>query len=164
MKFNWVLFLRVQQLLFSLTILGLSAYVVSWYTMETRTASPTQVNFLVAVPILSLISLFYSEGSQRVVPALYSPYVAVGVDAINAILYFGGFIALAVFLNSLLFCRGMVCGSARAATAFSAFSFASWTASAVLLALNVFRAGVRKPNPRTQAMYAAEMKDATGRA
>lgn len=95
---------------------------------------------------------------------MYIPYVAIGIDAVNAMMYFGGFIALAVFLNGLLFCRGNVCGSARAATAFSALSFGAWTTSAVMVALGVFRGGARKPNPRTQGMYAAEMKDTASRA
>ncbi|KAL1894575.1 hypothetical protein Sste5346_005810 [Sporothrix stenoceras] len=164
MAFNWVLILRAQQLVFSLIVLGLSAYVVNWYTMDTRTASPTQVNFLVAVPVISLVSLAYNEGVSRFAPRAYIAYVAIGIDALNALLYFGGFIALAVFLNGLLFCRGNVCGSARAATAFSALSFGAWTTSAVLVALGVFRGATRKPNPRTQGMYAAEMKDAASRA
>ncbi|CAK7198964.1 hypothetical protein SEUCBS139899_001632 [Sporothrix eucalyptigena] len=164
MAFNWVLILRAQQFVFALIVLGLSAYVVNWYTMDTRTASPTQVNFLVAVPVLSLVSLAYNEGVSRFAPRMYIPYVAIGIDAINAMMYFGGFIALAVFLNGLLFCRGNVCGSARAATAFSALSFGVWTSSAVMVALGVFRGSARKPNPRTQGMYAAEMKDAASRA
>lgn len=143
---------------------ALSLIVVNWYTMDTRTASPTQVNFLVAVPVISLLSLGYNEGVSRFAPRAYLAYVAIGIDALNALLYFGGFIALAVFLNGLLFCRGNVCGSARAATAFSALSFGAWTTSAVLVALSVFRGAARKPNPRTQGMYAAEMKDAASRA
>lgn len=132
--------------------------------MDTRTASPSQVNFLVAAPVLSLVSLAYVEGTSRFLPRLYVPYVAVGVDAVNAMLYFGGFIALAVFLNGLLFCRGSVCSAARAATAFAALSFGAWTTSAVLVALGVLRASARKPNPRTQGVFAAEMKDAASRA
>lgn len=133
--------------------------------MDTRSASPTQVNFLVAVPIMSLFSLGYTEGVSRFAPRFYKPVIAIGIDAFNALLYFAGFIALAVFLNGLLFCRGNVCGSARAATAFSAMSFGAWSASAAILALSVFKGGMRsKANQRTQAMYAAEMKDAAARA
>ena len=132
--------------------------------MDTQTASPTQINFLVALPVLSLVSLAYSEGTSRFAPRAYLPYVAIAVDAINAIMYFSGFIAFAVFLNSLLFCRGNVCGSARAATIFSALSFCAWTASAVMLALGVFRSSARMPNPRTQNIYTGDMKGAFGRA
>ncbi len=93
------------------------------------------------------------------------PVIVVAIEGINALLYFAGFIALAVFLNGLLFCRGNVCGSARAATAFSALSFGAWAASAALTAMTLIKGGLRRaPNPRTQAMYAAEMKDAASRA
>lgn len=50
----------------------------------------------------------------------------------NVIFYFSGFIALGVFLSHLLFCRGAVCGSARAATVFGSFEFCLWAATAAL--------------------------------
>lgn len=55
--------------------------------------------------------------------------------------YFAGFIALAVFLGKLLFCRGSVCAAARADAAFAAFSWLAWTVSTALVALQMFKGG-----------------------
>lgn len=63
---------------------------------------------------------------------MHHPWAVLALETTNVIFYFAGFIALAVFLSKLLFCRGAVCGSARAATAFSSFEFALWAATAVL--------------------------------
>jgi len=60
------------------------------------------------------------------------------VQLLNTLFYFAGFVALAVFLSKLLFCRGTVCVAARADAAFAAFSWIIWTATTVLLSLEVF--------------------------
>lgn len=49
--------------------------------------------------------------------------------------------ALAVFLTKLLFCRGAVCGSARAATVFGALEFALWAATAALTLKDALKGG-----------------------
>lgn len=48
---------------------------------------------------------------------------------------------MAVFLSHLLFCRGAVCGSARAASVFAAFNFALWGATASLAVRDILRGG-----------------------
>lgn len=45
---------------------------------------------------------------------------------------------MAVFLDHLLYCRGAVCASARAATVFAAFSFALWGVTAGLAVKGTF--------------------------
>ena len=75
-----------------------------------------------------------------------NPYVSLGIEFTNVVFWFAGFLALAVFLSKLLFCRGSVCGAARADVAFGAFLWVIWTVSQVFLALNVFKAGFRKPS------------------
>lgn len=57
--------------------------------------------------------------------------------------YFAGFIALSVFISKLLFCRGTVCGAARADVVFGAFEFALWGATAVFMGKDVFKSGFR---------------------
>ncbi|EFW98504.1 hypothetical protein CMQ_4356 [Grosmannia clavigera kw1407] len=156
MKINWLLILRVLQCAFSIIILGLSAYVVNWYNTDILTKSPTQVNFLVAAPIISILSIAYAEIASRFVKQIYNPYVAIACDFVNAILYFAGFIALAVFLSGLFFCRGTVCAAARADTAFAAFSWAAWIASTVLTGVDIFRTRANSPTTRTRV----EMKQA----
>lgn len=134
----------------------------NWYNVDTLTSSPSQVNFLVFVPLFSLISIAYLEAVPKFMPKckccfplepgvkesksavqkrtpsdkkafpVHHPWAVLALETTNVIFYFAGFIALAVFLSKLLFCRGAVCGSARAATAFSSFEFALWAATAAL--------------------------------
>lgn len=49
--------------------------------------------------------------------------------------------ALSVFLTKLLFCRGAVCGSARAVTVFGAFEFALWAATAAFTLKDAVKGG-----------------------
>ena len=46
--------------------------------------------------------------------------------------HLSAFVYLSAFLAGLLFCRGSVCGAARAAAVFGAVSFLAWAASAGL--------------------------------
>lgn len=57
------------------------------------------------------------------------PLAIVGVEAANVLFYFAGFIALSIFISKLLFCRGSVCGSARADVAFGGFEFLLFAAT-----------------------------------
>jgi hypothetical protein len=70
------------------------------------------------------------------------------------IFYFAGFIAQAVFLSKLLLCHGTVCHAARADAVFAAFSWALWTGSTAILAMEVFRGGLRGVKNRGQGMAA----------
>jgi hypothetical protein len=72
-------------------------------------------------------------------------------EVVNTLFFFAGFIALGVFLSRLLFCRGTVCASAQAATAFSAILFVLWGVTAGLTAREVFKAGFRRPNAASRA-------------
>lgn len=77
----------------------------------------------------------------------------------NVLFYFAGFIALAVFLGKLLFCRGSVCAAARADATFAAFNWLLWTGSSALLALEIFRGGLK--GIKTDKQAASAMKEAT---
>lgn len=78
------------------------------------------------------------EGNTQ--PASH-PWAVVAVELLNVVFYFSGFIALAVFLSRLLFCRGAVCGAARADTVFGAFSFVLWGVTAGLMAKDMAKGG-----------------------
>lgn len=69
------------------------------------------------------------------------PWAVLALEVTNVLFYFAGFVALAVFLTHLLFCRGAVCGSARAATVFSSFNFVLWTATAALTIKDALKGG-----------------------
>ncbi|ROV95792.1 hypothetical protein VPNG_08751 [Cytospora leucostoma] len=141
MEFPVVLALRAVQGIFAIIIIGLSAYVVHWYNVDTLTSPPAQMEFLIFVPVFSLISIAYLETIPRFMPKFSHPWATLALEIINSVFYFAGFIAMAVFLNHLLYCRGAVCGSARASTVFAAFSFALWGATAGLAVRNLLGGG-----------------------
>jgi hypothetical protein len=135
--------------------------VAHWYNTDTLTASPSQINFLIFVPLFSFISLAYIElaprfmkkgnlspthtsryehrGDGKLTLTASHPYIHFGVELVNMLFYFAGFIALATFLGKLLFCRGSVCAAARADAVFAAFGWLLWTGTSALLALQMFR-------------------------
>lgn len=158
MGFGMQLPLRIAQGVFSVVVMGLSAYVAHWYNNDTLTASPSQINFLIFVSVWSFISIAYLELAPRFLSKASTPLIHLGVSLLATLFYFSGFVALAVFLGRLLFCRGSVCAAARADAAFSAFSFLLWGASSGLLALQFFKGGFSGLKTDKQAKSA--MKEA----
>ncbi|KAH6848382.1 membrane-associating domain-containing protein [Chaetomium sp. MPI-CAGE-AT-0009] len=145
MSFPLMLLIRVSQGVFALLVIILSGYVANWYRTATAFPSPSQVNFLIFGGAWSFISLACIELLPRFLPRIPKPYIAAPLDLTNALFHLAGFAALAGFLGGLLFCHGDVCHAAQAAAAFSAFSFAVWSASAALTyleALKIRRGGV----------------------
>jgi hypothetical protein len=148
--------------------------VAHWYDADTLTASPSQINFLIFVPLFSFLSIAYLEITPRfvakglcLIPFLSSPslikpashpYAHLGFEVLNVLFYFAGFIALAVFLGKLLFCRGSVCAAARADAVFAAFSWMLWTGTTTILALEIFKGGVS--GMRTDKQAKTAMKEA----
>jgi len=158
MAFGLLLPLRIAQFVFSIVVIGLSAYVAHWYDADTLTASPSQINFLIFVPLFSFVSIAYLEVTPRFVPKASHPYLHLCFEVLNLLYYFAGFIALAVFLSKLLFCRGSVCAAARAAAVFAAFSWMLWTSTTTILALEIFKGGVS--GMRTDKQARSAMKEA----
>lgn len=110
------------------------------------------------MPLFSLISIAYLEAVPKFMPKceycqspdqcskltlspVSHPWAVLALEVTNVLFYFAGFVALAVFLTHLLFCRGAVCGSARAATVFSSFNFLLWTATAALTIKDALKGG-----------------------
>ncbi|TVY37139.1 hypothetical protein LCER1_G009228 [Lachnellula cervina] len=159
MAFGFLLPLRLAQVFFAWVVVGLSGYglVAHWYNADTLTASPKQINFLIFVPVFSLISVFYLELAPRFAPKASHPYALFVVEVLNTLFYFSGFIALAVFIGKLLFCRGSVCSAARADAVFAAFSWILWAASSVNSALKMFRGGFK--SMKTDQQTSSAMKE-----
>ncbi|KAJ8057947.1 hypothetical protein OCU04_013121 [Sclerotinia nivalis] len=65
MAIGLLLPIRIAQAVFAIVVLGLSGYVSHWYNTDTLTASPSQINFLVFVPVFTLISILYLEVAPR---------------------------------------------------------------------------------------------------
>lgn len=93
-----------------------------------------------------------AKDSANVFHAAAHPYAHLAVEVSTAIFHLAGFIALAVFLSKLLFCRGSVCHAARADAGFAALGWILWMATTTLVAMEIFRGGVRRSSPRTPAM------------
>lgn len=136
-----MLALRAVQGVLAIVILGLSAYVANWYNVDTLTSSPSQINFLIFVPLFTLISIAYLEVVPKFMPKFHHPAAVLSLEVSNVLFYFAGFVALGVFLSKLLFCRGAVCGSARAVTVFGAFEFALWAATAAFTVKDAVKGG-----------------------
>ncbi|KAH7354875.1 membrane-associating domain-containing protein [Rhexocercosporidium sp. MPI-PUGE-AT-0058] len=151
---NILLPVRIAQGVFALVTMGLSSYVAHWYNNDTLTASPSQVNFLIFVSLWSFISIAYLELAPRFMAKASHPFAVLGFNILTMLFYFAGFIALAVFLGKLLFCRGSVCAAARADAAFAAFSWLLWTASSALVALQMFKGGLAGMKTDRQAKTA----------
>ncbi|KAL2197238.1 membrane-associating domain-containing protein [Corynascus similis CBS 632.67] len=159
LSFPLMLVIRAIQGIFALLVLILSAFVANWYNASTSYLPPSQINFLIFAAVWSLISIACIELVPRFVSRTY---IAAPLDLTNALFYLAGFAALAAFLNGLLFCRGDVCHAAQAAVAFGAFSFAAWTASAVLTCLELFKAkrgSIRSPRAAAATSSSTSMKE-----
>ncbi|CAN9412186.1 unnamed protein product [Alternaria alternata] len=57
MAINWVLPVRAVQFVLSVVVLGLMAYVSSWWSTHWRQSSPSEINYLIFAPSWSLLSL-----------------------------------------------------------------------------------------------------------
>ncbi|KAK4121781.1 hypothetical protein N657DRAFT_577109 [Parathielavia appendiculata] len=139
-SFPLMLLIRVTQGVFALLVLILSGFVAHWYNSSTSLNSPAQINYLIFTAIWSFLSLASIQLLPRFLPRTPKSYLTLPFDAATAVFSFAGFVALAVFLQGLLFCRGAPCHAAQADVAFAAFSFATWAASTALTALEMVRA------------------------
>jgi len=151
--------LRVLQIILALIVLGTAGYVANWYNSDTLTASPSQVNFLIFVPLFSFFTVAYLEITPRHAPRASHPYAHFALEIVNVIFYLSGFIALAVFLSKLLYCRGSVCASARTSSIVAAISCVTWVLTTILLGIEIFKGGFRVAQAnlaRSQAMKEKE--------
>ncbi|KAF2861251.1 hypothetical protein K470DRAFT_257169 [Piedraia hortae CBS 480.64] len=134
-----VLALRLAQALLALITLGLSGYVIHWWTHYWHIGSPSSANFLLftslwtLLAILALILIPWRLSATK----LNHKFAILGIETVTMIFWFAGFVALAVFLSDRV-CYGPVCGAAKALAVFGGFEwviFAATTAMAVMHAL-----------------------------
>ena len=91
--------------------------------------SPSQVNFLIFTACWTTLALIYLVLAPTRFPKFAHKFVVLAVELITALFWFAGFIALAVLLSDFSCRGGRVCGSMKAATAFSAFNWSVSSAS-----------------------------------
>ncbi|CAK4031090.1 hypothetical protein D0864_02487 [Lecanosticta acicola] len=149
-----VLGLRVAQAGLALIVLGLTAYVVHWWSGYWHAASPSQISFLVFCSVWSLLALIY----LIIVPWRFSETVAhhkfaiLGAETVTMIFWFAGFVALAVFLSDRV-CFGHVCSAAKAAAVFAAFDWALFAATTAMAAMHVMRSRGRRTNAKADPNF-----------
>jgi len=104
--------------------------------------SPVEVNFLIFSPVWSLLALVPLVAVPLKFPSMAASkgprYGLLALELLTGLYWFGGFIALAVFLRDRI-CFGTVCDVAKAGTALSAINWLAWVASLVLGTLRAFR-------------------------
>jgi hypothetical protein len=104
---------------------NLSIYIVaSKYNSIADNESPSQVNFLVFCAIWSILAVVFLTVSPRFdtqARHIGHKFTILAVDAVTAIFWFAGFIALAVLINVPDCGSDHACASAQASVAFGAF-------------------------------------------
>ena len=114
---------------FAVIVLGLSAYTTD------VTRHYEAADFLVFCSVWSLVVLAYLLLMPIYFPDFHNRWAVVGTEGVTMILWFAGFIAMAASIEKL-WCIGDKCtvlGTAKAAAAFGAFSWAVWAATFALI-------------------------------
>lgn len=107
---------------------------------NTASSSPSSVSFLIFASIWTLLlALPYLTITPRFFPAAAHKHGILAAEAVTMLFWLAGFLAEAVFMSHLGFCRGSVCVSARAGVAFSAMSWVLFVSTTVMAMIYVFR-------------------------
>lgn len=134
-----VLPLRAVQALFSIIVLGLTAYVVdaTTYAWWNGWAS---VNFMLFCSVWTLLAVAYLVLTPTRFPAAAHKYAILGVEALTMIFWFAAWVAVATLWGRIR-CgsSGGVCGAGTAGIVFSAFIWLAFVATTIIAALHVRR-------------------------
>ncbi|KAH7018488.1 marvel domain-containing protein [Microdochium trichocladiopsis] len=137
MAFELLTIVHAVAFVFAIIELGLTAYAAQWFFFGW--AAPT-VNFMVFNSVWSILVLIYVGVIPLVASRIFHKLVSFGLNALTALFWFAGSIALAVRYGPSVSCNGNnVCGSTKAAIAFGFFLWAIFTALAVIDGLGSFR-------------------------
>lgn len=117
-----ILPLRAIQALFSIIILGLTAYIVDAYRGPLGTGwTPDSVDFMLFTSIWTLLAVAYLVLAPSRFPAAAHKYAIVGVEAVTMIFWFAAWVAVASWWGRNW--RGPVWASGVAAIVFAAFTW-----------------------------------------
>jgi len=137
--------LRSGQTACSLVVLGFNAYVAHWWHSYWHEISPAEVNFNIFASLCTMLTLAWQVYSRNA-PGKVSRYVSLGLDVLNVIFWFGGFVSLAAFLGARV-CFGNVCNVARAAIVMAALEWLLFAVTTTYLALFVVKSSRAPVNP-----------------
>ncbi|KAJ4301698.1 hypothetical protein N0V90_003791 [Kalmusia sp. IMI 367209] len=150
-----VLPLRAVQALFSIIVLGLTAYIIDEY----RAAwwSPDSVDFMLFCSIWTLLAVAYLVLAPTRFPAAAHKYAIIGVEAVTMIFWFAAWVAVASYWGDVYrgsAKHGPVYSTGVAAIVFSAFIWLAFVATTVVAALHVRRTarGDTAPPPQMQGV------------
>ncbi|KAG9554710.1 hypothetical protein KCU77_g18924, partial [Aureobasidium melanogenum] len=142
---NFILPIRIAQVIIALIVLGTSAYVTSSF----HNGSPSSINFLVFSSVWTLLALIYLSLTSWKLERFAHPWIICGVESLTMIFWFAGFIAAAVYLSDLITCAGKACSSAKAATVFAAFEWVLFAVTTALAVMAVLGRGRPTKGPNT---------------
>ncbi|KAG9521029.1 hypothetical protein KCU71_g18246, partial [Aureobasidium melanogenum] len=142
---NFILPIRIAQVLIALIVLGTSAYVTSSF----HNGSPSSINFLVFSSVWTLLALIYLSLTSWKLERFAHPWIICGVESLTMLFWFAGFIAAAVYLSDLITCAGKACSSAKAATVFAAFEWVLFAVTTALAVMAVLGRGRPTKGPNT---------------
>ncbi|KAK0508303.1 hypothetical protein JMJ35_009387 [Cladonia borealis] len=141
---------RTIQGLLAIIALGLNGYVTSWYRAHTHPSTvPNESPFLLFCAAWTLLLLPYllfnpplsqTRSTNPKPPSrFFNKHLLLTLDLLTALLWFSGFVALAVFKSRLILCLGHVCQVMIGAVAVGVLAWLSFCASSVLAGLHVWR-------------------------
>jgi hypothetical protein len=118
-----VLPLRVVQALFTIIVLGLTAYIVDAYTNPWASWSPHSVNFMLFTSIWTLLAVVYLVLTPTRFPRAAHKFAILGVEALTMIFWFAAWVAVAALWGDWWkpARNGSVWGAGVAAIVFGAF-------------------------------------------
>ncbi|KAH7116188.1 membrane-associating domain-containing protein [Dendryphion nanum] len=148
MAFAFILPLRAVQAVFSLIVLGLTAYIVSaWYW------SPHSVNFMLFCSVWTLLAVAYLVLAPTRFPRAAHKYAICAVESITMIFWFAAWVAVAALWGDLHLWRSWGPRNAGiAAIIFGAFIWLTFLATTIMSALHVYR------TPRSTTSADPEMR------
>jgi len=134
-----ILSLRCAQALFAMAGMVLIAYVAEWWSQVHRQMAPAEVTFIVFISIFSLLIIAANMIVSTARFERYSnPLTEICLDGLLMVCWFGGFIALPVFLKQRI-CFGTVCKMAYASVAFAALEWPLFGATMICHAIRLCR-------------------------
>lgn len=99
-----------------------SRYSNTWYGWYGYASSPSRVNFMIFNSVWSLLALAYIGLTPLYLTSAFHRLAALALNALTAVFWFAGAVALAVFVGGPYDCAAdSYCGSAEAAVAFGFF-------------------------------------------
>ncbi|KAF1846452.1 uncharacterized protein K460DRAFT_367233 [Cucurbitaria berberidis CBS 394.84] len=132
-----VLGLRGVQVLLSIIVLGLAAYLVNSLTTPWGTWSPHSLNFMLFTSVWTLLAVAYLVLSPTRFPRAAHKFAIGAVEFLTMIFWFAAFVAVAALWGDIWWRRGTFYSCGVAAIVFSAFLWLTFVATTVLAALHI---------------------------